>query len=135
MEIASGVFEGDLGRWRYVAFEIEGGLCDRFETDQGGAWGGCTSVPMDDAMSVGTSDGSGTIPYPPEARARVTPEVALVRFELASGEVIEVEPVDVGLPLSFALTVLEPGDRVERVVALDADGRVLESMGNLAPVN
>jgi hypothetical protein len=115
-----------------VAYETSLAICTEFQSPRGG-YGGCWDP--DKILSVGYSAGGGTTGLPLDAQATVSPEVALVRFELANGEVIEQEPVDVRLPLAFVYVQLPDGVGVDRAVALSADGEELAAAHGFVPVD
>lgn len=132
-EVATGPMP-DGGAWAFVAYETVDGLCGRIETPAG-VEGDCFSVPpYDETLNVLYSDGraNGGLLF---ARAVVTPEVAMVRINLAgrsvgepahdAGTFLEFEPVDVGLPLDFVFTALPDDAVVTSVEALDARGGVV----------
>lgn len=139
-EVASGPMP-DGGSWAFVAYETVDGLCGRIETPAGEE-GDCFSVPpYDETLNVLYSDGraNGGLLF---ARAVVTPEVAMVRINLAgrsvgepahsAGTSLELEPVDVGLPLDFVFTPLADDAVVTSVEALDARGEVLATADGYA---
>lgn len=139
-EVASGPMPAD-GNWAFVAYETAYGLCGRIETPAGEE-GDCFSVPpYDETLNVLYSDGraNGGLLF---ARAVVTPGVAMVRINLAgrsvgepahnAGTSLELEPVDVGLPLDFVFTALPDDVVVTSVEALDAGGEVLATADGYA---
>jgi hypothetical protein len=124
--VSSGDLPGDLGRWRLVAYETTTDICTLVRS-RFGAWGGCDEKTDDPPVfSASSSDGTGTTGEPAAVSATMRSDVALVRLELDSGEVVELHPVDAGFPVTFAYAPLPDGTQVRRTVALDADGEVLE---------
>ena len=124
-EVATGAMPAG-GVWSFVAYETADGLCGEIETPDGTA-GACFSAPpYDEALNVSFSDGranSGLL----FARAVVGPVVAMVRIGIAGQPPLELEPVDVGLPLDFVFTALPDDAVVTSVEALDAAGEVLDT--------
>jgi hypothetical protein len=126
--VSSGDLPGDLGRWRLVAYETATDICTRVHTRFGAA-GGCDRKTDDPQVFSATSgDGSGSNGEPPWVAATMRPDVALVRLELDDDSVVELHPVDVGFPVTFAYAQLPNGVQVRRTVALDAEGEVLQEL-------
>lgn len=125
VEVMSGDLPDDLGRWTLVVYRTEVGICNRLDTRFGGG-GGCSSEEDSGRLRLTTSDGSGDTGLPPDATAQVAPEVARVRFLLDDGQVVTVEPVDVGFERNFAYSWFPAGTRLVRAEALAVDGTVLE---------
>jgi len=133
--VASGELPRGGGQWAYYAFKAAAGyIGTRFESPLGGYGSGPGELTAEQVLTVGYSSG-GSTGLPNDAQANVTPEVDRVRFELVSGEVVEVVPVDVGFEIEFVYTFLPDGVGVDRAVALDGEGRVLGTAEGFVPID
>ena len=111
-----------MGKWEVVATVDDEFICSAFRRGRSESSGCATSLPPDAIAFATGSD------RPPVAHGIVRDDVDVVRLELATGEIVDVDVVSLG-PLglkarAFAARVPRFEDIVW-FVALDVDGREL----------
>jgi hypothetical protein len=113
-----------VGTWSYRAWEATAGLCGQFVVRGREREPDCAVLPFGGALSVGYSDGRFG---PFLARAFTSPEVVTVRFELRDFGDLETPTVATFSDVRVAAAVLPDDAVLERTVAYDAGGNVVDT--------
>lgn len=129
-EITSGMSGGVA--WSYSIELREGELCEWLRFDDDLPEGGCSTqqplgaLPPGQHLAVGCSGGTGR---PAMAYGRTTAAVAVVRVDTVFGEFSGVTVAAPGgdIDARFFAVAMPPGSWCDRLEALSADGRVLET--------